>query len=393
VTRLEDQLREHFRGEVAGLDVPDLLPAVLAAGRRARARGRLLAAACTAALMVGVIGIAMGLGGPARPNRAPHPATGPFTILTQTDLAARWQASGITAVPGGAWLISFEQGELLRIDAASGRITAHVKVGGPQQGPYSVAYSAGSLWVTDFLTSDLLRLDPATGHRIATIHLPGGIRDVAVGGGYVWVSTFRAGPVGDRLVKIDPATDRVLAIQPMPGNYGKDGLAIAAASTAVWLLADGGPAVRAVNPASMHVVASARTGPVVYLSGLAASGQVVWALHDGMLDRIDPPWSAVSRQVSLYPWPPATSPTGILQPETSLAAGPRGTLWTAGPALYHVDEATMRAGKFTGFGAVDNVVVLGRILWVQADDGVVYQLALHRSSVPGHRRSAEALRH
>jgi hypothetical protein len=155
---------------------------------------------------------------------------------------------------------------------------------------------------------------------------------VAAGGGYVWVTTFRGGPAGNRLVKIAPATGRVLAIQPMPGNYGKGGLAIAATSTAVWLLDDGGPAIRAVDPAGMHVVASARTGAAQYTRALAVSGRDAWALIDGTLDRIDPPWSAVSRQVPLYRWPSATSADGALGNET-LAAGPAGTLWAAGPAL------------------------------------------------------------
>jgi hypothetical protein len=158
----------------------------------------------------------------------------------------------------------------------------------------------------------------------------------------------------------------------------------------VWLAADGRPAVQAVDPASMHVVASARTGAARYTRALAVSGRDVWALTDGTLNRIDPPWSGVSRQVSLYPWPSATSANGALGDQT-LAAGPAGTLWTAGPALYHVSEATMRAQSITGFGAVDNIAVLGKILWVQADDGVVYQLTLHRPSVPGHPGRAEAL--
>jgi len=374
VTRLEDRLREHYRDEVAGLDSPDLLSAVLAAGRRARTHRRLVAAACTAVLMAGVAGAAIGLRGSAPQPAARHPAR-PFTVLTRTDLAPGWgQPSGIAAVPGGVWLSSWYLGEMVRIDAATGRITARIPVGEPQDGPYSVVYGAGSLWVTDFRTSDLLRLDPRTGHRIAAIHLPGGIRYVTVGGGYVWVTTMLGGSVDNRLIKIDPVTRRVLAIQPIPGNYGDGGLAIAATSTAVWLLGDGGPAVQAVNPASMHVVASARTGAAQYTSALAVSGRDVWALIDGTLDRIDPPWSAVSRQVSLYPWPSANSANGALGDET-LAAGPAGTLWVAGPALYQVNEATMRAGSITGFGAVDNVAVLGQILWVQADDGVVYQVA------------------
>jgi len=381
VSSLEDRVREHYRGEVTGLDYPDLVPAVLAAGRRARWRRRLLAVACAAVLVAGVAGAAVGLRG-AGPQPVTHHPARPFTVLTRTDLPPGWgQPSGIVAVPGGVWLSSWYLADLVRIDAATGRITARIPVGTPQDGPYSVAYGAGSLWVTDFATSDLVRLDPRTGHRVATIHLPGGIRYVTFGGGYVWVTTMRGGPVSNRLVKISPMTGRVLAIQPIPGNYGDGGLAIAATSAAVWLLDDAGPAVQAVDPASMREFASARTGAPQYTRALAVSGAEAWALIDGTLNRIDPPWSAVSRHVLLYPWPSANSANGALGDQT-LAAAPARTLWTAGPALYQVNEATMRARSIAGFGAVDNVAVLGKILWVQADDGVVYQLALHRPRVP-----------
>jgi hypothetical protein len=83
----------------------------------------------------------------------------------------------------------------------------------------------------------------------------------------------------------------------------------------------------------------------------------------------------------LYQWPSANSADGALGDQT-LAAAPAKTLWTAGPALYQVNEATMRVRSTTGFGAVDNVAVLGQILWVEADNGVVYQLALHQPRVP-----------
>lgn len=376
MTRLEDRLREHYRDEASGLECPDLLPAVLAAGRRARTRRRLLAAAAAAVLVTGTAAAALGLGSQAPQPAARHPAP-PFTVLTRTELAPGWgQPGGIAAVPGGAWLSSWDLGQIIRIDAATGRITARIPVGKPQEGPYSIAYGAGSLWATDYATSELLRLNPRTGHQTAALHLPGGIRNVSVGGGYVWVTTLRGGPVANHLIKIDPATLRILKTQPIPRNYGNGGLAVAAASTAVWLLADGGPAIQAVNPASLQVIATARTGAGPYdTSALAVTGRDAWALIDGTLNRIDPPWSAITRRTLLYPWPSAGSANGALGNQT-LAAGPAASLWTAGPALYQVNQATMRARSITNFGAVDNVAIRGQTLWVQADDGTIYQLAL-----------------
>jgi PASTA domain len=372
---LEDRLRRYYRDEVAGLEAADMLPGVLAAGRRARRRTRALWAGVLAAAAVALVVGLPALFGRAHARPAVHPPSSrPFTVLTRTDLAGWGPPSAMAAVPGGVWLASWDEGGLLRIDAATGRITARVPVGQPMQGPYSIAYGAGSLWVTDFRAGDLLRLNPATGRLIADIPLGAGARYVTVGGGFVWVTTF--GPVSglywNRLVKIDPVTDRILGNAPVAGSYGPGGMRVAATGAAVWLHIDGAPFVQAADPATMRVTTRAFTGDAWRL---AAIDRRVWVLTDGWtLDRIDPPWSAVSGSVQL-PEPP-NGPASNLGGD--LAAGPGGTLWVGGQALYQVSQASMRVRTISGFGAVDDVSVLGNTLWVQADDGSVYQAALHR---------------
>jgi streptogramin lyase len=370
MTRVEDRLREHYRDEVAGLDVPDLLPGVLAAGRRARRRSRLVAVAGIAGVVAAAaVGSVMFLGPVLSQRPAPRPASRPFTVITRTGLSGWGPVSGMAAVPGGVWLASWMRGELLHLDARTGQITARLPVGRPQDGPYAIAYGAGSLWVTDFQTSDLLRLDPATGRLLATVHLPAQIGDVAVGGGFVWVSQWgHAAGSWYRLAKVSQATGRLLALRGIPGNFGPGGLTIAASAAAVWVNADGGPSVQAVDPASLRLLGSARTGGV-----LAAIGPRVWALTEGTLSRIDPPWTAVARHLQLYP-----ANDQNLGGQT-LAAGAARTLWAAGPALYRIDGIAMRAERISRFGPVRDVSVLGQTLWVQTDDDFVYQLALNRA--------------
>jgi len=280
----------------------------------------------------------------------------------------------MAAVPGGVWLSSWMQGQLLRIDAGTGQITTRVRVGRPQDGVYSIAYGAGSLWVENVQTSDLLRLDPVTGRLLARVHLPGLVGGVAVGGGFVWVSEW--GHVAGswyRLAKVSPVTGRLVALRGIPGNGGPGGLTIAASAAGVWV--NGGPSVQAVDPASLRLLGSARTGGV----DLAAAGPRVWALSEGTLSRIDPPWTAVARRVQLYQNPASLQNFGF----QTLAAGAARTLWAVGPALYRIDERTMRAEQISRFGRVDDVSVIGQTLWVQTEDqfGVhesVYQLALNR---------------
>ena len=373
---LEERLGEYYRDEVAGLEAPaDLLPGVLAAGRRARRRARLLQAAALAVAVVVLAAGSAALSLRGHLGRAAHPPSSvPFRVLTRTDLAGWGPPSGMAAVPGGVWLESWDMGGLVRIDAATGRITARVRVGLPQEGPYSIAYGAGSLWVTDFRTGDLLRLNPATGRLIAKVHA-GGLY-VTAGGGFVWVTKFEhvSGPYWNRLVKIDPVTDRIVGSVLLPGNYGPGGAMAAATGAAVWLRIDGSPYVQAVDPARMRVTASTLIGAA---QGLAPVGRRVWVLTDGgAIDRIDPPWRAVSGSVQVPQQPSGTTPvlTG------NIAAGPGGTLWAGGKALYQVSQTSMRVATFSRFGAVDDVTTRGATLWVEGSNGSVYQLALHQPS-------------
>jgi hypothetical protein len=373
VITLEDRLRAYFGDEVAGLEAGDTLPGVLTAGRRARRRVQVLLAGAIAIAAVAVVVGSAQLSTRAHPRPASQaPASRQVTVLTRTDLEGWGPPSGIAAVPGGVWLASWDEGGLLRIDAATGRITARVPVGQPMEGPYSIAYGAGSLWVTDLRTGDLLRLNPATGRLIGKIHVGGYY--VTVGGGYVWVTTFGhvSGRHWNRLIKIDSGTDRVLRDVVIPGNYGPGGMRVAATGQAVWLHMDGAPFVQVVDPANMHLIARVSSG-----GGwrLAARGRRVYVLtNTWRLIWIDLSRSKVSGSVQL------AEPTSGLAPDlgTDIAAGPAGTLWVGGQALYQVSEASLRVQKITAFGAVDDVAALGSTLWVQADDGTVYQAALHR---------------
>ena len=100
-------------------------------------------------------------------------------------------------------------------------------------------------------------------------------------------------------------------------------------------------------------------------------------LTDGWaLDRIDPPWTAVSGSVQLTA-PPNGPAAGL---GGDIAAGPAGTLWVGGQALYQVSEATMHVRVISRFGAVNDLTALGQTLWVLASDGSVYQVALHQPS-------------
>ena len=103
----------------------------------------------------------------------------------------------------GAWVALVHWGELLRIDAASGR-SARIRVGDGPGGPPTMGF--GSIWTTS-TEGTVWRVDAATGKVRAIVRVGGLPFGVAVGAGAVWVANDDDGSIA----RIDPATDRVVA--------------------------------------------------------------------------------------------------------------------------------------------------------------------------------------
>lgn len=144
---------------------------------------------------------------------------------------------------GAAWVTAWGADELVRIDPATNRLTAHV----PLNKATGVVGAFGSIWATG--TEGVIRVDPKTGGVVARISLPMA-GWTAAGKDAVWVTT----PTG--LSRIDPVTNAVSASVAIPGPVGDP----AVVAGQVWV-----PRVRAgriavVDPASKTVVETVRVG-------------------------------------------------------------------------------------------------------------------------------------
>jgi virginiamycin B lyase len=132
----------------------------------------------------------------------------------------------VIAAGSGVAVTHGDANDAHRLDPRTGTATA-VPLGG---GPAEAAFGAGSFWVSA-QNSTMARIDPASGRVEATIrldadHLPGA---VVVGDGAVWV--FAGGGL---LQRVDPASNQVvhtLAVGPDDVHSGR--LAVGAGS--VWL--------------------------------------------------------------------------------------------------------------------------------------------------------------
>jgi virginiamycin B lyase len=100
----------------------------------------------------------------------------------------------------------------MRIDPASNRVVGTTVTTGA---PWCCGVAAGGegVWLAAATSGTVARIDPATGRAVATIRLGGRPAAVVVGGGSVWVADDQA----RRLWRIDARTNQVLGSSPPSG--------------------------------------------------------------------------------------------------------------------------------------------------------------------------------
>jgi virginiamycin B lyase len=131
-----------------------------------------------------------------------------------------WVASSADGTPSGA-------GSVERVDPRTNRVVARIPVG---RGPRFLAAGAGGVWTLDQGDGTVSRVEPVGNTLAATIAagVPGPGGDIAAGAGRVWVRATRTA-----LSVVDPATNRVTARYGPPCGSG----AVRANDRVVWVTA------------------------------------------------------------------------------------------------------------------------------------------------------------
>jgi streptogramin lyase len=224
-------------------------------------------------------------GPPATTTVLPAPVSlpeGTTRTIALPDATAQSPQQTLVATSGAVWTSSGPY----RIDARTGRVA------GPFGGGawHDLAFAAGSIWVTDFDGGVVRRLDPATGRTQAVVRLAAGSAPAGVAGaaGFVWIATEHDGT----LVRIDPRTNRVvgrIALVP-PGTRGPR--AVAAGLGSIWVGAPGAQAVFRIDPRTSRIAAVVRFPLAMAPCGSIAVGtKAVWVggCYEGSrIGRIDP---------------------------------------------------------------------------------------------------------
>jgi virginiamycin B lyase len=144
-------------------------------------------------------------------------------VVANVPVAA--DSHGVVVAGGFVWVTSAEGNCVTKVDPGTNTVAGTIPVG---DSPRFIAAGEGAVWVLSQGTGKVSRIDPAEGRVVSVIdaEAAGGGGDIAVGEGFLWVTTF-ARPV----TKIDPRNDTVVAAYE-GGSFGD---AIRAGLGAVWV--------------------------------------------------------------------------------------------------------------------------------------------------------------
>lgn len=123
---------------------------------------------------------------------------------------------GITTGAGSVWLVTSSKGELTRIDAATNKVIARIKI---PAGSFNPLFADGSLWVSANASNALIRIDPATNKVMSSTPIGPMPRFLAYGDGSIWVLNQGDGTVS----RVDAKTGKLVTTIAVgiPGHGGE----------------------------------------------------------------------------------------------------------------------------------------------------------------------------
>jgi YVTN family beta-propeller protein len=140
------------------------------------------------------------------------------------DIALPAAPVAVAADASAAW-VATAGGQVLMVSERRNRVAATIDAGGPLAFPQTIATGAGGVWLADPFDEQVVRIDPKTRRVMARIPA-GAVTTLAMTGDAVWALSSWG------LVRIDPATDRVVATASDPDLRGAR--LVAAGAGAVW---------------------------------------------------------------------------------------------------------------------------------------------------------------
>jgi len=256
--------------------------------------------ACTLGLLLAACSVASPTPSTSAPGTSSSPTPEPISpaVAAAFPITSPAQPGPMAIGFGSAW-IRFGNGEVGRVDLATGELMATYRVGSGEFG--NLAIGEGSVWVTTFDEDTVSRIDPETNEVVAVFSMQDGDapEGIIVLPGAVWVSNHHGGT----LVRVAPDTYEVVATIRVaePGSSGPHNFVIAADD--LWTSVPNSNAVVRIDPTSNSLVATitANFDPRVMTDGDLA----VYATDSvGHLKQIDTETNQVIRTLEpdVLPW-------------------------------------------------------------------------------------------
>lgn len=253
-------------------------------------------------------------------------------------------AGEMTAAFGSIWTANFFAGSVSRIDPSTNRVISTIHTGGQ---PGYMTVSPGAVWVTESGSTSggdghtVVRIDPATNRVTARIRVGALPEGIAMAGSLLWVANHHSGtlsalnPTSGRVVDT-VAVVKVPLAHPPSLLFRSTGQGVAGTPTALWVGVPIFNGVMRLNPATGRIVSIT---PVDLSNGacggLAADANSVFVSAGGCGDsvvHIDAHTDRVTRTMSL-PVPPGG---GVSDP---VLTGDGGAWVVAGHTLTHLNAA------------------------------------------------------
>ena len=197
--------------------------------------------------------------------------------------------SGLASGFGSIWVpLCGKKPELVRINVDKNTISATLPIGpaGPEGG---ITASADSVWMVTDKNGMLSRIDPATNTVRQKISIPPGTYNPLFSDGVVWITGFDS----NVLVAVDASMGGVLASIPV----GPKPRFLSAGGGSVWTLNQGDGTVSRVDTSTKRLAATIAAGIPGLGGDICYGADAVWAtVFDIPLTRIDSKTNKVLRQ-------------------------------------------------------------------------------------------------